>query len=77
MGISENYIPRELLALQINYCRAQLSQLLEITKTQRVIHGKKRMVFSCGSHIAFADSRAGVKLQDQMLNRCIRLFIYG
>ena len=42
MEIHEPYIPKEYLALKINYIKQQLAELPEVSMTQRTIRNKKR-----------------------------------
>ena len=42
MPIFEPYIPKEYLALKINYCKNRLAELPEVTMTQRNVKGIKR-----------------------------------
>lgn len=50
MKITEPYIPREYLALQINYCKQQLEELPEVKLSHRNIRGIKKDVLVCGTH---------------------------
>lgn len=63
MQILEPYIPKEYLALKINFLRQQLAALPEVKKTNRIIHGKRKDVFFINSHYHTTDSLAGAKLQ--------------
>ena len=63
MSILEPYIPREYLALQINYCKQQLAMLPEVRMTYHMIHGKKRMIFKSNNHTNWANSRTGQELK--------------
>ena len=49
MEIHEPYIPKEYLALKINYIKKQLAELPEVTVTQRTIHNVKKDVFIVNS----------------------------
>ena len=63
MSILEPYIPREYLALQINYCKQQLAMLPEVSMTYHMIHGEKRMIFKSNNHTNWANSRTGQELK--------------
>lgn len=65
MQILEPYIPKEFLALRINYCKKQLSALPEITRTTRLIKGVRKTVYVQNSHLYLADSAAGRKMSAQ------------
>ncbi|MBQ6016385.1 MAG: hypothetical protein IJL19_00730 [Clostridiales bacterium] len=43
MQILEPYIPKEYLALRINYCKKILKDLPEVMVSQRLLRGKKSM----------------------------------
>lgn len=62
MPIFETYIPKEYLALKINYCKQQLAGLPEVTMTQRNVKGIKRTVFVVNNHIYSPDSKTGQQL---------------
>ena len=47
MAILEPYIPREYLALQINYCKQQLAMLPEVSMTYHMIRGERIRIFKC------------------------------
>ena len=59
MQILTPYIPKEYLALRINYCRQQLAGLPEVVIKQRKIRGVTRTIYASGKHIAFIDSKNG------------------
>jgi len=63
MQILEPYIPKEYLALQINYCRQQLAALPEVTKTKRNIQGIVREMYLVNNHIYSPNSKIGFNLQ--------------
>ena len=69
MKITEPYIPKEYLALKINYLRQQLAALPEVTKTKRLIREKERDVYLVNSRIFYSDSKAGQKLQQDYIKR--------
>jgi hypothetical protein len=64
MEILEPYIPKEYLALKINYCRQQLACLPKVTKTNRNIHGVLREVCILNSHAHTVESKEGKALLD-------------
>ncbi len=64
MQILEPYIPKEYLALKINFLKQQLAALPEVRKTQRTIHGEKKDVFKvCSGGVYQVDSKAGDRIQ--------------
>ena len=69
MQILEPYIPKEYLALKINYLRQQLAALPEVTKTKRVIRGKKLDVYIVNSRLYYSDSKIGKELQLDYIKR--------
>ncbi len=69
MKLPESYIPKEYLALKINYCKKQLAMLPEIFTTRRKIKGIERDLFLVNSHIYYQDGFIGKKLQQQLLLR--------
>lgn len=64
MAIPDSYIPKEYLALQINYCRQQLAELPEIKKTKRTIEGIVKDVFLVGTRVCCQNSTHGKDLDD-------------
>lgn len=64
MSILEPYIPREYLALQINYCKQQLAMLPEVRIVQRKLQGIARTMFISGSHIYAPESPNGKTMRD-------------
>jgi hypothetical protein len=64
MAILEPYIPKEYLALKINYCRQQLACLPEVTKTDRTVRGNKREICVLNSHAHIVESKEGKLLLD-------------
>ena len=62
MNITEPYIPREYLALQINYCKQQLEKLPEVVLKKRIIHGKTQNVFITDSSTYSVTSKNGEEL---------------
>lgn len=70
MQILEPYIPKEYLALKINFLKQQLAALPEATKTKRTIHGKKIDVFTESSGGTYSvESKSGKSIQDRLLLR--------
>ena len=68
MQILEPYIPKEYLALKINFLRQQLAALPEVKKTRRIIQGKECDVYVVKNHIYSPKSKLGIRLQ-----KCITL----
>ena len=69
MQILDPYIPREHLALRINYCKKRLAELPEVTMTQRTIRGIKKDVLMAGNHTFSADSLSADRLRSYMKER--------
>ena len=69
MKILTPYIPKEYLALKINYCRQQLEELPEVIVTQRSIKGIKRDVFVCNNHAYLPSNKTGMQLQQVLQKR--------
>lgn len=63
MQILEPYIPKEYLALKINYLRQQLAALPEVTKTKYNIRGKLKTVYKYNSKIVSSTGRTGKSLE--------------
>ena len=63
MTILEPYIPKEYLALKINYCKQQLAALPEVTMSERKVKGTTKKVYLVKNHIYLPDSKIGTKLQ--------------
>lgn len=59
MNITTQYIPREYLALKINYCRQQLERLPEVTRTKRRVRGAIRDVYVVNDHPYSLESKTG------------------
>ena len=62
MKISTPYIPREYLALKINYCKKGLAKLPEVSLSTRKIHGEKVTACIFESHVYKSDSKNGAEL---------------
>ena len=69
MEILDKYMPREYLALKINYCRWQLKHLPKVKIQERTLNGslKKRLV--TGRHRYSPESRTGQDLYAKMAIR--------
>lgn len=66
METIDKYMPREYLALKINYCRWLLNQLPKVKLHERMVDGtlKKRLV--AGKHRYSPDSQSGIDLYAKM-----------
>ena len=64
MQILTPYIPKEYLALKINYCRQQLAALPEAVVTKRKIHGKLRDVIVYDTKCYSVNNPTGKSLCD-------------
>lgn len=64
MQILEPYIPKEYLALKINFLKQQLAALPETKKTKRLIHNKYHDVFILNSRLIYSESNTGKELQN-------------
>ena len=62
MNIVTPYIPREYLALKINYCRQQLAALPEVVRTKRSMRGTIRDVYVVNDHPYSCESKTGKHL---------------
>lgn len=69
MTILEPYIPKEYLALKINYCKQKLAELPEVVVKERKIKGATKNVYLVKNHIYLPDSKTGAKLQSVMQQR--------
>ena len=69
MQILDPYIPREHLALRINYCKKRLAELPEVTMKQRIIRGTKKDVLLSENHMFTADSSGADRLRNHMKER--------
>ena len=75
----DKYIPKEYLALKINYCRKQLEELPEIKRSEILVAGKPRCCISANSHRYLLDSPKGKEflqlcLERDRLNRELELY---
>lgn len=62
MNIATPYIPREYLALRINYCKKMLAELPDVVRTKRCIRGEIRDVCVINDHPYLIDSKIGKSL---------------
>ena len=62
MSITTPYIPKEYLALKINYCKQQLLILPEIKRARRSIRGVTKDMYIMNDHPYATDSMKGRKL---------------
>lgn len=69
MNIVEPYIPKEHLALQINYCRQQLAQFPKVLLTQRAVNGKMKNVYRVSSHTYLTTGKTGTKMKEMLSKR--------
>ena len=69
MNITTPYIPREYLALKINYCRQQLELLPTVTMTKRKIKGIIKDVYLHNNHAYLPNSVTGIQLQQAFQSR--------
>ena len=69
MSIVTPYIPREYLALRINYCKQQLAELPNVVRSERNIRGEKKTVLASGSHYHMINSTSGRKLTEVIQRR--------
>ena len=64
MEINNRYIPREYLALKINYCKKQLAELPEVRVHNHVVNGIDTIRYIVGHHRYESNSATGRKLGD-------------
>ena len=69
MSIVTPYIPREYLALRINYCKQQLAELPNVVRSERNIRGEKKTVLVSESHCYSLNSTSGRKLAEVIQRR--------
>lgn len=62
MNITTPYIPKEYLALKINYCKQQLAVLPEVVRTKRSMRGIIRDVCVVNDHPYTCESKTGQRL---------------
>ena len=63
MAILDPYIPKEFLALQINYCKQQLAELPEVKISTRTKFGTVSKVYVVGTHFYQLNSKKGKELR--------------
>lgn len=69
MDISNKYIPREYLALKINYCRKQLAELPEVTLHEHIVDGVPVKRVSTSGHRYSLNSETGQQLYKCQIKR--------
>ena len=69
MEFLNKYIPKEYLALKINYCRQQINLLPVATVFERERNGIKRKKVAVGGHLYNIDSRKGFEYYQLWLQR--------
>jgi hypothetical protein len=70
MDITDKYIPREYLALKINYCKKQLAELPEVkVYICHTVNGKESKRYYVGNHRYSANTPAGRKMHAILLLR--------
>ena len=62
MAILEPYVPREYLALQINYCKQQLATLPEVSMTFHMVRGERKIILKYNNHKSEATTQNGKEL---------------
>jgi len=74
MDYTNKYIPREYLALKINFCKEQLKKLPDVRLQKRTVHGIQKQTVIVGTHKYLAGTPEGEKyyrikmLKDQLAN---------
>ena len=79
MEIVDKYIPREYLALKINYCRQRLEELPKSTMMECKIGGATRKIIKADNHRYCIDTPAGanaLKLLQERKELSAQLQIY-
>ena len=66
MEIMNKYVPKEFLALKINYCKKCLSEMPDYAVVERVKRGKLREVIKANNHKYFIDSKLGKEYLKKM-----------
>ena len=69
MNYSDKYIPKELLALKINYCKRRLRELPKVSVAKEKIRGLQVVRLKSENHRFKQDSVKGQKLYEAMLER--------
>ncbi len=67
MEYLDKYIPREYLALKINYCRKQLEQLPKVTLHERKINGSLKTRIIVDDHRYCLDTQTGKDYYEKLL----------
>lgn len=79
MEYLDKYIPKELLALKINYCRKRLRELPKFSVCNHRIHGNQTRIIRVDSHKIILNSPKGQELYKAMAERedlVFRLKVY-
>ena len=63
MAILEPFVPREYLALQINYCKQQLDMLPEVNMGFHTVRGERKIIFKYDNHKIGATTQNGKELK--------------
>lgn len=69
MEYLDKYIPKELLALKINYCRKRLRELPKFSVCNHRIHGNQTRIIRADSHKIILNSPKGQELYKTMVER--------
>ena len=69
MEYLDKYIPKELLALKINYCRRRLRELPNICLGNHKINGVQTKIIKVGNHKTYLNSPKGQSLYAAMVER--------
>ncbi len=69
MEYLDKYIPKELLALKINYCRKRLRELPKFSVCNHRIHGNQTRIIRVDSHKIILNSLKGQELYKTMVER--------
>lgn len=70
MDMTNRYIPREYLALKINYCKKQLAELPEVKVHNHIVDGEVNKRFIVGNRRYESGSTTGQKLNNIFALRC-------
>ena len=79
MDYTSKYIPREYLALKINYCKEQINNLPEVRLQKRTIHGTQKQVVIVGTHKYIVGAPEGdkyykIKLERDQLENELKIY---
>ena len=69
MEYIDKYIPKELLALKINYCRKRLKELPKTSMHTHSINGVQTRIIKLDNHKTYLDSPKGQELYKTMVER--------